>query len=97
MAIIIKSPQEITTMREAGRILAQVLQVLVEHIETGISTRELDAICTREISKHKAKPSFKGYRGFPASLCVSINDEVVQQFCCLIRLATTCGSPILRY
>lgn len=64
-------------MREAGRILAQVLQKLVEHIEPGISTKELDAICTREISKHKAKPSFKGYRGFPASLCVSINDEVV--------------------
>jgi methionyl aminopeptidase len=77
MAIIIKSPQEIATMREAGRILAQVLKVLVEHIEPGISTKELDAICVREISKRKAKPSFKGYRGFPASLCVSINDEVV--------------------
>jgi methionyl aminopeptidase len=77
MAIIIKSPQEIATMREAGRILAQVLQVLVEHIEPGISTKELDAICAREISKHKAKPSFKGYRGFPANLCVSINNEVV--------------------
>lgn len=64
-------------MREAGRILAQVLQVLVDNIEPGISTRELDAICAREISKRKVKPSFKGYRGFPANLCVSINDEVV--------------------
>src|SRR4030066_2222633 len=77
MAIIIKSPQEIATMREAGRILAQVLQVLVEHIEPGISPKELDCVCAREISKHKAKPSFKGYRGFPANLCVSINSEVV--------------------
>lgn len=77
MAIIIKSPQEIAIMREAGRILAQVLQVLVDNIEPGISTRELDAICAREISKRKVKPSFKGYRGFPANLCVSINDEVV--------------------
>lgn len=64
-------------MREAGRILAQVLQVLVEHIEPGISTKELDAVCAREISKRKAKPSFKGYRGFPANICVSINDEIV--------------------
>lgn len=77
MAIIIKSPQEIATMREAGRILAQVLKTLVDQIKPGISTGELDDICAQELSKHRVKPSFKGYRGFPATLCVSINDEVV--------------------
>lgn len=77
MAIIIKSPQEIAIMREAGRILAQVLQTLVDHIKPGMSTRELDAICAQELSKREVISSFKGYRGFPANLCVSINDEVV--------------------
>ena len=64
-------------MREAGRILAQVLQTLVDHIKPGMITKELDDICARELSKHKVKSSFKGYRGFPANVCVSINDEVV--------------------
>ena len=68
MAIIIKSPQEIATMREAGRILAQVLQTLVEQVKPGMRTRELDALCAQELARRKAKPSFKGYRGFPANL-----------------------------
>ncbi|MFC2009552.1 type I methionyl aminopeptidase [Chloroflexota bacterium] len=77
MAIIIKSPQEIAIMREAGRILARVLQTLTERVKSGIKTMELDEICAQEIARHKARPSFKGYRGFPASICVSINEEVV--------------------
>ena len=77
MAIIIKSPDEIAIMRQAGKVLAKVLQVLTESVRSGISTKELDEICAEEIAKHGVKPSFKGYRGFPANLCVSVNDEVV--------------------
>lgn len=77
MAIIIKSPEEIALMREAGRILAKVLQTLTERLRSGIKTGDLDSICAEELARHKVKPSFKGYRGFPANLCVSINEEVV--------------------
>ncbi len=64
-------------MRRAGRIVAEVLALLAEKIRPGITTAELDALAYRFIVKHDATPSFKGYRGFPASLCVSINEEVV--------------------
>ena len=64
-------------MRQAGRILAKVLQALTERVSSGIRTGELDDICAQELARHKVKPSFKGYRGFPANLCVSVNDEVV--------------------
>ncbi len=77
MAIIIKSPEEIAIMREAGRILARVLETLTERIRPGIKTRELDDICAQDLARYQAKSSFKGYRGFPANLCVSVNDEVV--------------------
>ncbi len=77
MGIIIKSPQEIAIMRQAGRIVAIVLETLAEEISPGIKTQQLEAICVQELARHKAKASFKGYRGFPAHLCVSVNDEVV--------------------
>lgn len=64
-------------MRQAGRIVAAILDVLKKRIEPGIITEELDAITARELSRHGAISSFKGYRGFPANLCVSINDELV--------------------
>lgn len=64
-------------MREAGRILAKVLQTLTERLRSGIKTRELDEICAEELAKHDVIPSFKGYKGFPANLCVSVNDEIV--------------------
>ena len=64
-------------MREAGRIVAAVLAALTGAIAPGMTTRELDAIAVRELKRHGAAASFKGYRGFPASICVSINDEVV--------------------
>lgn len=64
-------------MREAGRIVAAVLSVLTEEMEPGITTGELDAIAARELERHGAVSSSKGYRGFPASICVSVNDEVV--------------------
>ncbi|HIC92800.1 MAG TPA: M24 family metallopeptidase, partial [Anaerolineae bacterium] len=75
--IVIKSSQEIALMRRAGRIVAEALALLAERIRPGITTAELDALAHRFIVGHDATPSFKGYRGFPASLCVSINEEVV--------------------
>ncbi|MFC1988698.1 type I methionyl aminopeptidase [Chloroflexota bacterium] len=77
MSIIIKSEQEIETMRQAGRIVATVLEVLKLKVKPGMKTKELDVIAVRELEKLGARPSFKGYRGFPANLCVSVNDEIV--------------------
>lgn len=64
-------------MRQAGRIVAVVLEILKRRVRPGIKTRELDTIAARELARLGAKPSFKGYRGFPANLCVSVNDEIV--------------------
>lgn len=64
-------------MRRAGRIVAEVLVALQQSIKPGVNTAELNELAYQIIAKHKATPSFKGYRGFPASLCVSINEEVV--------------------
>ena len=64
-------------MRQAWRIVALTLATLVERIRPGLATRELDRLAEQMITQEGAIPSFKGYQGFPASLCVSINDEVV--------------------
>ncbi len=77
MGIIIKSLQEISLMRQAGRIVAAVLQTLIKEIRPGMKTQELDAICAQELAEWGAKPSFKGYHGFPGCLCVSVNEQVV--------------------
>jgi methionyl aminopeptidase len=77
MGIIIKSDEEIAIMREAGRITAKVLKILEANVKPGIHTIELDVIAEREVRKLGAKPSFKGYRGYPSNLCVSVNDEIV--------------------
>jgi methionyl aminopeptidase len=77
MSIIIKSDREIAAMREAGRAVAVVLRILAGELKAGMKTRELDSIAGRELERLGAKPSFKGYRGFPANLCVSVNDEIV--------------------
>ena len=77
MSIIIKSDREIAIMRQAGRIVAIVLEVLRLQVKPGMKTKELDIIAARELERLGAKPSFKGYRGFPANLCVSVNDEIV--------------------
>lgn len=74
---VIKSPQEVAIMRQAGKIVAAVLQKLREEIRPGIKTRQLDSVAMSELQKYGAKASFKGYRGFPAHLCVSVNDEIV--------------------
>ena len=77
MSIIIKSEREIAIMRQAGRIVATVLNILSRQVRPGMKTEELDVIAAGEVEKLGAKPSFKGYRGFPANLCVSVNDEIV--------------------
>lgn len=75
---IIKTDEEIAIMRQAGRIVAVVLQKMREAVKPGIKTRKLNDIADQEISKWaSARASFKGYHGFPASICVSVNDEVV--------------------
>ncbi|PAT02504.1 type I methionyl aminopeptidase [Candidatus Izimaplasma bacterium ZiA1] len=75
--VSIKSNREIEIMREAGRIVALAHQEVKKHIAPGISTYELDQIVEDVIKKQNALPSFKGYNGFPASACTSINNQVV--------------------
>lgn len=77
MAIIIKTDQELELMRDAGKATASVLKLLALSIRPGMKTSELDTIASSEALKLGGKPSFKGFRGFPANLCVSINNEVV--------------------
>jgi methionyl aminopeptidase len=77
MAASIKEAWEIDVMRQAGRIVGLGLKLLQETVRAGISTAELDAIFEKHVRGSGATPTFKGYRGFPASLCVSINEEVV--------------------
>jgi len=77
MAIIVKSPGEIDAMRRAGMVVASILKTLSKEIKAGMTTRQLDDIAVRELARYGATPSFKGYGGFPATLCVSINEEVV--------------------
>ena len=80
--ITVKSPKEIELMRQAGRVVAESKARLVEAVCPGITTRDLDRIAEEEIRRMGAKPSFKGYTGggstpFPATVCVSLNDEIV--------------------
>ena len=64
-------------MRQAGRIVAVVLEMLAQRLRAGMKTKELDSIAASELNRMGAEPSFKGYHGFPANLCVSVNDEIV--------------------
>ena len=77
MTIIIKNEDEIAAMRQAGRIVAMILKTMAAQIRPGMETKELDSIAAKELEKHGARPSFKGYHGFPANLCVSVNEEIV--------------------
>ncbi len=75
---IIKSAEEIAVMREAGRIVAIVLQRMSQAVKPGIKTRQLNDLAEKELGRWKeARASFKGYNGFPASICASVNDEIV--------------------
>jgi methionyl aminopeptidase len=74
---VIKSPEEVAIMRKAGKVVATTLRKLAEEVKPGVTTGHLDSVAVSELKKYGAKASFKGYRGFPASLCVSVNDEIV--------------------
>lgn len=76
-AIILKTPAEIAIMREANQIVAETLALLEEKIAPGVTTWQLDHWAEKHAVKHGAVPAFKGYRGYPASLCVSLNEQVV--------------------
>ena len=75
--IQLKNSTQISAMIEAGRITGEALLVAREHVREGVSTKELDTLIRNHIEKCGAKPSFLGYCGFPASACISINDEVI--------------------
>ena len=77
MAVTIKSPREIERMRKAGEILAKPHDELAKHLKPGMSTLEIDRIGEEIIRGYGCIPSFKNYNGYPASICVSVNDEVV--------------------
>jgi methionyl aminopeptidase len=75
--INLKSPREIERMKGASRIVAEILLELRAVVKAGMTTAEIDRMAEDMTLKRKAKPAFKGYRGFPASICISINEEVV--------------------
>lgn len=75
--VFLKSPEEVEKIYRASQIVAQTLEILGTHVKPGISTKELDKIAEEEIRKAGAVPAFIGYRGFPATLCVSVNEEIV--------------------
>ena len=75
--ITIKSPRELDSMRKAGEIVGNTIELLKASVEPGMSTRDLDRIAFKEITRHGASPTFKGYRGFPATICASVNEEIV--------------------
>jgi len=77
MPIVVKSQDEIAIMREGGRILAETLQLLVERLRPGLVEEELDQIVRKEFRKRGVEPTFLGYLGYPATVCVSVNDEIV--------------------
>ena len=76
--IIYKTPDEIDKMRRAGRITARAIEAMLEHVEPGVTTADLDAVAERSIRDQGATPSFLHYKGtYPATICASVNDEIV--------------------
>src|SRR3989449_8803257 len=75
--IIVKTPAEIQQMRLAGVLAAEALREVVRAVRPGVTGMQLNTIAERYIRAHGGTPSFLGYRGFPASICISVNDEVV--------------------
>lgn len=78
--IVLKSPAEIERMRAAGRIVAEILEMLRARVAPGVTTLELDQVAEKEALKRKARPAFKGYGGFPFAICSSPNEKVVHGF-----------------
>ncbi len=75
--VTVKSENEIMLMRHAGKILYETLELLKENAKIGVTTKQLDELAQKYIKKQKAKPSFLNYNGFPASICTSVNNEIV--------------------
>jgi len=75
--IILKSDTEIAAMRKAGRVVAQAHQLVSEHVRPGITTKQLDTLVEEFFISQNALPAFKGYQGYPATICASINEVVV--------------------
>jgi methionyl aminopeptidase len=73
----INAEEKLEAMRQAGRIVAEILGILSKRVKPGIKTKQLDDIAAREAKKRGAKPSFNGYHDFPANICVSVNNEIV--------------------
>lgn len=78
--IIIKNHNEIALMKKAGRIVGETLLLLEKEVKPGVTTADLDRMTEEFITKHGAKPSFKGLYGFPSSLCISVNEQVIHGF-----------------
>ena len=78
--IVLKSRPEIEQMRVAGRMVAEILELLREKVAPGVTTGVLDRLAETECRKRKAKPAFKGYGGFPFTICASPNEQVVHGF-----------------
>ncbi|MFY9486472.1 MAG: type I methionyl aminopeptidase [Bacillota bacterium] len=75
--IVVKTKDQIDKMRKAGRVVAAVLQLMSESIRPGVTTAYLDRLAEEEIVRRGATPAFKGYRGYPATICASVNEEVI--------------------
>jgi len=75
--IKLKTPQDIKILRKAGRILSSIVKEVTRSLKSGMTTRQLDAVAEKLIKEHDVIAAFKGYRGFPACCCISVNEEVV--------------------
>lgn len=75
--VILKSPEEIEKIRKSNRIVAEILAELKAHAKPGVTTGDLDRLSESLTHRRGARPAFKGYRGYPYSLCASVNQEVV--------------------
>ncbi len=78
--IIVKSKSELVKMRQAGRFVAEILKILQDAVRPGVTSLELDQLAESQCEKMKARPAFKGYGGFPFTICASPNDRVVHGF-----------------
>ncbi|MEC4676917.1 MAG: type I methionyl aminopeptidase [Nitrospirota bacterium] len=84
--IYLKSPEEIEKMTSACRVVAEVLALLKNMVRVGVTTKEMELFADEQIKARGGKPAFKGYRGYPASICASVNDEVVHGIPSSIKL-----------
>ncbi|MEO6239169.1 MAG: type I methionyl aminopeptidase [Vicinamibacterales bacterium] len=84
--IVCKSPAELEKMRAANQLVAQILEELAGMVAPGISTADLDAVAESQVRAAGAEPAFKGYRGYPATLCASVNEQVVHGIPCATPL-----------